>query len=262
MKQKILEPILDEDEWGVLRRVDVMTPQLAEEYGKTPLANAACRRLLSGFESFIEPLRELAPRSWAVLSRHCADAYLIESLDRRETGLEPGRISPVFPVPAGFCSFGLYFGLSPDPFGDESYLADFERKIARLPECIRNIVRYFKQIYVNSESEYLELPDVTALRTVPHFGTSIKEFVAGSRKKALRAQFGDLTDIPVIARQRASEAWCLFFDNSEKGDGALWLAVDPHFKEVRKLVKPEQAFDAMLEHYLTGSAGEFDFSAF
>lgn len=238
-------------------------PRDNEHLWPPPLARDACTALSNGYETFIEPMRELAPRTWAILYRYCSEAYLIESLDKHEEfGLRPGTIYPVFPVPAGFCSFGLYFGTRADPLGDESHLVEFERKVARLPDGFKKIVQHFERIYINSKSDTLEFPDVIGLEPVAYVGATIDELVKGSSKKALWERLGDLVDFCIIAKQRESNTGCLFFDNSKNGDGSIWVSFDSKFSDIRKLVHPEQAYDAMLEHYLLGLDVEFDFSAY
>jgi hypothetical protein len=58
------------------------------------------------------------------------------------------------------------------------------------------------------------------------------------------------------------QGWHVFADLDENSEGSLWVALREDFKDVRRLVQPKAAYEAMLVHYLSGSCASFDFSPY
>ena len=114
------------------------------------------------------------------------------------------------------------------------------------------------------------VPDIGALLGIAYGNSVVNTFISSARKRQLTKQLGDLSEMCIIGRRVVNDSageevdgWYLFFNNDKTGDGeTVWVALDPKFKDVRKLVQIEEAYDLMLEHYLLGKPGEFDFRPF
>lgn len=255
-----LTPSLEENEWVKLRKADSMTSDLLNEYGHGWLANEACERLMEGYESFISPLKYVAPKSWTLLNAHSKDACLIETRYKSSIGSRAGGLALVCPVPAGFVSLSVYPGVKMESQDDETRFSDFSERVKRLPEFLQLMIRSFERIYINNKSQYLEVPDVVALEPIPYGSTSLDEFVYGSSKRALTKKFGNLKDLTVVAQTIEPKSWTMFFDDSESSDCSLWVGFGDKLEQIFKLTSPQEAFDAMFEHYLSGKNGDFRFN--
>jgi len=258
-----LRPLLEETDRHIERRHERMTEELRETYGRKILARESCDRLLLGYAEYLQPLRELLLRSWAVLNQGAKAAFIIELLSKKEQGIEPIALYPVIPTPSGFCTFSEYPGVTPSAYPDEVNLKNFYERVARLPAFLQQFLRHYERIYVNTASVYYGVPDIVVLYAVPYSANSLKNFVQGTRRRAISKKFGDLEDLRVLAScKRTPMDWTIFFDDSAKGDQTLYVALDAKFADIRKLVNPQEAYDLMFEHYLLGTPGEFDFRPF
>jgi hypothetical protein len=141
-------------------------------------------------------------------------------------------------------------------------LADLQKRLKRVPQFLRPLLKPYERVTINVSSEFLLLPDVVALAAIPYHASSMKNVAEGSQRSALKKRFGTLEDLRILASQRSTSAWTLFFDDSENGNGLLYAALGPKPKDVRVLAAPEEAYDSMVEHYLLGKEADFDFEPF
>jgi hypothetical protein len=256
-----LKPILTISDDCFNRITEKLSPDILPHYGQGTLSNEACLRLMVGYEEYIQPLKKILPKSWEILSEGIHAAYAIEFLVGLEGNVEPCNIFPIYPTPSGFCSFGLYHP-GPSPNTVEEDLASFYKRVAKLPYFLQEILRCYEAIFVNTKSEYYGAPDIAVLKSIPYSGSSILNLDIGKRKRRLAKQFGDLFDMRLLAYRNDPRSWALFFDNSDKGDGTIYVAMDAAFADVRRLASPQEAYDAMFAHYIAGAEGEFDFSPY
>ena len=264
-----LRPLLRKDEWGFDLRHDSLTPELEAVHSlKYPAANII-NRLMRDFSSFIEPLRELTPKSWQILREHTEGAYIIEAFCGRAPEFEPHSLHVIIPVPAGFATLSVYQGALRTFHDAEEQKSDFFRRLQRTPPFFKKLLNEFAKIGINDTNEYYQAANTIGLAEVPYNSSSVSTFASGALKRQLSKKLGDISEMRLLAYRAvdidmgATEGWYLFFNNDKTGDGeTVWVALDPKFKDVRKLVQIEEAYDLMLEHYLLGKPGEFDFRPF
>lgn len=258
-----LKPVLADSDIALYRSHANMTPALRDTYGCTLFAGEACARLLAGYQAWLVPMQACLPQTWESLQQGVDDACIIEMLFKEEGGEDPCQIRPVIPSAGGFCSFGLYGGVRPLNSSNDEYSQLFHERVSRAPDFLQTLYRHYERISFNRESVEYMLPDVQLLESLPFGSSRVKNFLSASRKRTVAKRFSDLDRLLVVAMtQHDDGGWMLFFDDTEEGDRSLFVAFDKAFSTIGKITHPEETYDLMCHHYVSGKPGDFDFRPF
>lgn len=244
----------------VFTRYSVLPSEVIALYSQHPDCAASLGRLRDGIGALLEPLRDFGDLSWALLEPQFDLAYFVDM--RFVQNMESaGSLYVVVPAQAGYVSVWLLRGMHSSVYEENDGGKTLRRATATLPAFLRRTMRLAALVGIHHSSPYLEIPDVRwfygcEISTMASLGSDIR---GALRKKAV-AKFGQQWDreLHLLARDD-DHSWSLFADLSKTSEGALWVALGEDFKDVRRVIEPQVAYEAMLVHYLGGARTAFDF---
>ncbi len=249
------------DRHGIANVVHRSLPaEVIKTYGEYPDCLATLQRLGQGIHGLLQPLREFGPRSWGLLQEGFDDAYFV---DKRfvDHVKDAGHLYVVVPVAIGFVSVRLKRGMHSDVYEQNDGGKTLRHATAHLPAFLRSTMRLAALVGINHSSPYLEIPDVRWFYgRGDGVGAHLTDNIRGATRKKATLKFGERWewDLHLLASDD-EHTWFVFADLGERSEGALWVALREDFRDVRRLLEPQAAYEAMLMHYLGGARSAFDF---
>jgi hypothetical protein len=260
MHTSSLTPLLEDSQWDSNRRYERLPSDVLRLYSQHPDCAFNLVRMPNGVAALLEPLGDFGQRAWSYLAPWLARAYFV---DKRfsSTRDEAGSLYVVVPVEAGYVSVWLLRGMHSSVYEQNDGGKTLRHATATLPEFLRRTMQLAAMVGIHHTSPYLEVPDVRWF-----YGCEIGAMarldsdIRGALCKKAAAKFGERWDRELHLLARDDEhTWSLFADLSETSEGAIWVALGEDFKDVRRVIEPRAAYEAMLVHYLGGARTAFDF---
>jgi hypothetical protein len=246
-----LAPDLTDGHGVLFRRYDSLPADVIEAYLKSASPDAGhLKHLSDGAGAMLQTFRHFGPRAWSLLSENLGQAYFVESRFERQPA-DVGALYVVVPVEAGFVSLKLQLECG----------ELVRHATARLPEFLRPLMKTAALVGVNLRSKYLEIPDVRCFFGCGDVKVYVSDGIRGATRTRAANKFGERWEwqLHVLADDNEHN-WSLFVDLDERtSEGAVWVALREDFKDVRRLINPQAAYEAMLLHYLNGTITSFDF---
>jgi hypothetical protein len=249
---------------GIVNRVHTsLTNEVVKAYSEYPDCCILLNRLSQGIGGLLQPLAEFGPRPWSALQEGFKDAYFV---DKRfeDTLNDAGHLYVVVPVAVGFVSVRLKRGMHGDVYEQNDGGKTLRHATAHLPDFLRSTMRLAALVGINYSSTYLEIPDVRWFYgRGDGVGAHLTDNIRGITRKKAALKFGERWEWELhLLGSDDNRNWFVFADLDERSEGALWVALREDFKDVRRLINPQAAYEAMLVHYLGGAQTAFDFKPY
>jgi hypothetical protein len=249
---------------GIVNQVHASLPdEVVKVYSEYPDCCISLNRLSQGIGGLLQPLADFGPGPWSALQEGFKDAYFV---DKRfeDTENDAGHLYVVVPVAVGFVSVRLKRGMHGDVYEKNDGGKTLRNATAHLPTFLRSTMRLAAVIGINHSSAYLEIPDVRWFYgRGDGVGAHLTDNIRGATRKKAALKFGERWewDLHLLASDD-EHTWFVFADLGERSEGALWVALREDFKDVRRLINPQVAYESMLVHYLGGARTSFDFKPY
>ena len=238
----------------------VLPQEVLQTYREFPDCAIQLDRLTGGVRELLEPLRSFGQGSWSCLEANLAASYFVDRWFQDHPD-RADQLTVVVPIAIGFVSVRLRRGMYGDVYEQNDGGKTLRHATARLPEFLRSTMRLAALIGIHHSSPYLEIPDVRWFYGCGDgVSAHLSDNIRGATRKKAAAKFGERWDWELhLLASAAHQGWHVFVDLDERSEGALWVALREDFKDVRRLLEPQAAYEAMLMHYLGGERSAFDF---
>ena len=209
-----------------------------------------------GIEKFLAPYRATFPAAATTLARLSKHAFTVETKRWvRQVADHTYRLYLVLPCERHYV---LFQGHGPLRRQEEGPW------MQALPAFLLEVAGFVQAFGVCYRSTYPNCLDV-ALLAYPWGGESMPNFVRGKRRKELSAKLGDLDNVRIIANGQRLD-WMIFFDDSASAGSPLWVMThcedEGRRADLFALREPHAAYDALVNHYISGRQEAFDFTPY
>lgn len=255
-----MKPNLNARHGVIFSEYDTLPVAVVRTYSEYPDCACSLQRLHGRVATVLEPLHSFGTGPWSFLEAGLADSYFV---DQRFEGRAnyAGQLFAVVPVAIGFVSVRLKLGMHCDVYEQNDGGKTLRHATARLPDFLRSTMRMAALVGINFSSDLLAIPDIRWFcGRGDGVGTHLSDDIRGTTRNRAALKFGDRWEweLHLLSTDDAHN-WYIFADLGERSEGALWVALREDFRDVRRLLDPQAAYEAMLVHYLGGARIPFDF---